>query len=196
MGSGPSDFSRTLAALSRSGIRFVVVGVGGINFFAASHGEAFATLDLDLVIEPSVESLRSALATLASEGFAFEAAGEPFVDLDDPLVLSNVLRSGGNVVAISPDEARVDLMLSMKGFDFPGLVADAVPFTVANEKILVGRLEKLLRSKELSDRPKDRAFLEAFRARAETPAATRRNPRTKKKSAATSSKKKTKARPK
>ena len=56
-------------------------------------------------------------------------------------------------------------MISMSGFDFEGLAEDAVSFRISGTDVKVGRLEKLLRSKELSGRPKDVAFLTMFKAR-------------------------------
>ena len=43
-----SGFTRALAALREAGVEFVVVGVGGINFYARTPGEGFATVDLGL----------------------------------------------------------------------------------------------------------------------------------------------------
>jgi hypothetical protein len=57
-------------------------------------------------------------------------------------------------------------MLSISGYSFADLAADAPTFLVGDARVRVGRLEKLLRSKELSDRPKDREFLRQFEGRA------------------------------
>jgi hypothetical protein len=65
------------------------------------------------------------------------------------------------------DGAQLDLMLSVRGFSYADLAVDARTFTVAGSQIRVGLLEKLLRSKELSDRPKDREFLRHFESREE-----------------------------
>ncbi len=78
-----SAFEVGLAALGAAGVDFVLVGVGGINFYARDPAHAFATLD------------------------------------------------------------------------------------VSGTEIPVGRLDKLLRSKQLSGRPKDIAFLRSFEAHAE-----------------------------
>ena len=56
-------------------------------------------------------------------------------------------------------------MLSLKGFRFDELAGDAERFRIGGVEIRVGRLEKLLRAKDLSDRPKDREFLRLFAAR-------------------------------
>jgi len=76
-----SGFASALAALAEAGVDFVVVGVGGINFYARTPAEAFATLDLGAQLAPTVENLRVALSVLSGLGFEFESAGEPFVDL-------------------------------------------------------------------------------------------------------------------
>jgi hypothetical protein len=67
--------------------------------------------------------------------------------------------------AIHEDGAQLNLMLSVRGFSYTDLAADAPTFTVAGSQVRVGPLEKLLRSKELSDRPKDREFLRHFESR-------------------------------
>ena len=57
-------------------------------------------------------------------------------------------------------------MTSIAGFSYSELSDDATPFQVAEVEVRVGRLEKLLRSKQTSGRPKDLEFLRAFEARA------------------------------
>ena len=56
-------------------------------------------------------------------------------------------------------------MTSISGFRYSELAADATPFEVAGAEVRVGRLEKLLASKQASGRPKDLEFLRAFEAR-------------------------------
>jgi len=161
-----SGFARALAALSEAGVEFVVVGVGGINFYARTPADAFATLDLDALVAPAVENLELALSVLSELGYEFEAGGEPFVDLDDRVVLGRVVGNGGMLSAIHAAENQIDVLTSIAGFDFSSLAFDAAQFDVAGATIHVGRLEKLLRSKEASGRPKDVEFLKSFRARA------------------------------
>jgi len=158
-------FVRALATLLSASVEFVVVGVGGINFFAKDPSEAVATRDLDVLLSPNPEGLGTALRALDRAGFYFEAGGEPFVDIAHPDALAAVVRAGAAVKVRSDDGAEIDLMISMHGFDFEGLAEDAVPFRISGIEVKVGRLEKLLRSKELSGRPKDVAFLAMFKAR-------------------------------
>lgn len=160
-----SGFARALAALREAGVDFVVVGVGGINFYARTPGEVFATVDLDALLRPAVENLSAALRVLSEIDYTFEAGGEPFVDLADAEVLSRVVSRGAALTAIHPGEGQIDLMTSMAGFSYEEISADATPFRVSEVEVRVGSLEKLLRSKERSGRPKDVEFLRAFTAR-------------------------------
>jgi predicted nucleotidyltransferase len=160
-----SGFAHALSALATGGVRFIVVGVGGINFYARTPAYAFATLDLDALLAPSVANFRQALRVLSDLGYSFEAGGEPFVDLDDELVLRRDIENGANISAIHSDSGQIDLMTSISGFDHEGLSEDAATFDVSGTPIRVGRLEKLLRSKAASGRAKDQAFLRAFNSR-------------------------------
>jgi predicted nucleotidyltransferase len=161
-----SGFARALTALSEAGVEFVVVGVGGINFYARTPGDAFATLDVDALLAPAIENLELALSVLSQLGYEFEAGGEPFVDLDDRLVLRRILENGASLSAMHQEASEIDLLTSISGFDYSDLASDAATFKVSGAAIRVARLEKLLRSKESSGRPKDVEFLKAFRARA------------------------------
>ena len=161
-----SGFARALSALREAGIEFVVVGVGGINFYARTPGQVFATLDLDTLLPPVVENLSAALRVLARLGYAFEAGDEPFVDLEDSEVLARVVANGACLTALHPDEGQIDLMTSLAGFSYEEMKSDAPLFRVAGIEVRVGQLEKLLRSKQRSGRPKDLEFLRVFEARA------------------------------
>ena len=161
-----SGFTRALAALREAGVEFVVVGVGGINFYARTPGEVFATVDLDTLLPPVVENLLAALRVLSGLDYAFEAGGEPFLDLEEEGVLARVVSHGACLTAIHPDEGQVDLMTSLAGFTYAEMNGDATGFRIAGVEVRVGQLEKLLRSKERSGRPKDLEFLRAFEARA------------------------------
>lgn len=159
-----SGFLRALAALSETGVAYVIVGVGGINFYARIPAEAFATLDLDALLEPTLGNLRGALRVLDSLGYEFEAGGEPFLDWEDDSALQRVIRNGATLSALHPEAGQIDLLLGVAGFSYAELSADAVEFRVADVEVRVGTLEKLLQSKQSSGQPKDLAFLRAFEA--------------------------------
>lgn len=161
-----TDFEVSLEALVDAGVEFVVVGVSGINFYARTPADAVSTLDVDLLLGPRVDNLRAAFATLGELGYRFEAGGEPFLDVNDHRSLEQIIRRGARVVAAHDSAGELDLMLSIAGTSFEELRSDAQRFRISGCEILVGKLERLLRSKEIAGRPKDIEFLRAFAARA------------------------------
>lgn len=166
----------------RAGADFLVVGVSGVNFYARDASEAVVTHDLDLWLRPDPMNVQKALVALRDAGFSFEAGGEPFVDLEDDVVLSNVIRYGGTIVARKPPEVeRLDLMLSLFDFSFAKEQRRASAFRFKDETVLVGDIDTLLRSKELAGRPKDVEFLRMHGARFRTLASSRQSPPKRKK---------------
>lgn len=161
-----SGYLSGLTALVEAGVAFVIVGVGGINFYAREPGAAFATLDLDTLLDPTVANLKTALGALSALGYEFESGGEPFVDWGDESALRRVVQQRATLAAHHNDAGQLDLMLSISGGSFPELAGDATSFRVGSVEVRVGRLEKLLSSKQVSGRPKDLEFLRAFEARA------------------------------
>jgi len=159
-----SGFQRALSSLRKAGVELVVVGVGGINFYARTAAQAFQTLDLDALLPPSPENLGEALRTLSELGYTFEVGGEPFVDLEDRSVLGRVVANGACLSALHAEAGQIDLMTSIAGFSYGALSEDATTFSISGVPVRVGRLEKLLRAKQMSGRPKDLAFLRAFEA--------------------------------
>jgi len=162
-----SGFLRALGALAEAGVTYVIVGVGGINFYARTPAEAFSTLDLDALLEPTVENLRNALRALHALGYDFESGREPFLDLEDASALESVVNNGATLSALHREAGQIDLLLRVAGFSYAELESDAAEFRVADVDVHVGTLEKLLRSKQASGRAKDLEFLRAFAAAAE-----------------------------
>lgn len=158
----PSGSARALAALTQAGVDFVLVGVGGINFYARTPAEAYATLDLDALLAPSAANLAAALRALHALGYRFEAGGEPFLDIDEESLLASLVRRGATLNALHDRDGQIDLMLSITGSSYSDLAGDAATFRIAESAVRVGRLEKLLAAKRASGRPKDLAFLRAF----------------------------------
>ena len=110
-----NSFQHALAALAGVRVDFVVIGVGGINFYAREPGEMVLTQDLALLLAPRLENFRAALAALHGAGFAFSAGGEPFVDVADPDSLGNRVRNAASLTAQHPAGAgRLEKLLASK----------------------------------------------------------------------------------
>ena len=167
--SRPVEFLEALAELVRAGVPFVVVGVGGINFYARDPADAVVTEDLDLLLARDSGSLRLALRVLGAIGFAFEAGGDPFLDVDDETSLEAAVRAGTRITARHEGGTTLDLMLSGAGLSWNEIAADAACFRIGDVEVRVGRLERLLRAKRMAGRPKDLEFLRMFAARFQDP---------------------------
>ena len=153
------DPYRTLIQrFNQLGIRYVDIGLSGINYYAQNVRETFATLDYDLFLEPSLTNVEKAVKALIHLGFNLGTA-QGNLRLKE---LKQLVRNQKTLVATTPDGIMVELLLQISGYSFSELLRDAKTFTVRGVPIRVGRLDKLLRSKGIADRPKDRQFLKRY----------------------------------
>jgi len=152
-------YEAALRAFNRVGVRYVVVGMAGINYYARQPSEAFATMDYDLFLEPTLVNVQKALAQLARLGFSIGTTH----GAHQPGELRAIVRDHRTLVATTPDGLTVELLLAVSGFTFAELAQDAATVTVRGTPIAIGRLTKLLKSKQIANRPKDRQFLRRYR---------------------------------
>ncbi len=153
-------YRATIQQFNRRGVRYVVVGMSGINYYARKPAEAFATLDYDVFIEPTLANVEKAIQSLRTLGFTVGTA----VGHVEGGQLACVIRDRKTLVATTPQGIAIALLLEVSGFPFSELAKDAATFTVRGVPVKVGRLTKLLKSKKLADRPTDRAFLRRYQA--------------------------------
>ena len=140
------------------GIRYVIVGVFGINFYARQAGEIITTADCDILVPADFPVFRKALQLLAAMEFGLQAGSEPLPDFD-PVVLKGILRARA-VVRADRADARVDLCTRIAGVRFSELWKNRREFVLEGVNINVGRLQHLIKSKRAANRPKDELFLE------------------------------------
>jgi hypothetical protein len=141
-----------------AGIRYLIIGVFGINFYAEQVGQVVTTGDCDILVPAELSTLRKALRTLITMRFVLQAGNEPLPKPDRTLV-QGILRARAVVRAERPD-ARVDLCTQIAGTGFQKLWETHREFVVEGVRIRVGRLQDLVKSKRTADRPRDRLFLE------------------------------------
>lgn len=150
---------------NQRGVQYVVVGMMGINYYAENPAEVFSTLDYDLFLKPSLKNVEKAVKSLQAMGFHL-GTGEESVKVDD---FPRIVRDRKTIVATTSEGLMVELLLKVSGFPFSELAKDAAIFSVEGVPIRVGRLEKLLRSKHLAGREKDRAFLKRYQTLLQEP---------------------------
>jgi len=149
--------------LRDAGVRCVVIGVWGANYYAETTAGIFTTNDRDLFLPHDSVNLLAAWRVLDSLGVTLWAGPELLdaqLDLD---LAARVVESRGTVTAIDPSGLQVDLTLTMAGFVFQEVWASRRSFKVEGVEIPVARLEHIVRSKAAVGREKDRLFLAAHR---------------------------------
>ena len=137
------DYEEFIAALNAHGARYLLIGAHAVAF----HARPRATKDLDILIEPTPENARKVLAALRD----FFGGADLNYTIEDVMDPDCILQLG-----VAP--VRIDLLSAIPGCpDFPA----------AWERRAVARfgvvpapyigLEDLIRNKEATDRPQDRA---------------------------------------
>lgn len=158
-------YREVMRAFNRAGVRCVVVGMSGINYYAKSPAQTFGTLDYDIFIEPTVGNVEKALAVVRKLGFAVgpqpKAAGKGGKPSGE--WLKALVRDRRTLTATTPEGLMVELLLQVSGYPFSEMARDALTVTVGGVPVRVGRLSKLLGSKRIAGRPKDRSFLRRYR---------------------------------
>ena len=153
-------YRAVIQRFNRRGVRYVVIGMSGINYYAKRPSETFATLDYDIFLEPTLRNVRQAVQSLADLGFLLGTGSGRF----EPGQLTRVVRDRRTLIATTTEGVAIELLLEVSGFPFSELLRDAATFIVRGVPVKVGRLAKLLKSKQLAGRPKDRQFLKRYRS--------------------------------
>lgn len=157
-GVSPLDASGLLAALSKAGIDFVVIG----GFAVSAHGYPRATKDLDIVPAPDAENLERLAAVLKKLNATLigmeELSAEEIVQPD-----AGGLAMGGNFV-LATSSGRLDVMqLVAPDLDFGELAAASVEDEVFGHQVRFCSYEHLVAMKEAAGRPEDLLDLERLR---------------------------------
>lgn len=153
-------YRAVIQQFNRRGVRYVVIGMSGINYYAQQPSETFVTLDYDVFLEPTLRNVRQAIQSLTALGFTVGTARGRY----EPEQLTRMVRDRRTVIATTTEGIAIELLLEISGFPFSELARDAATFTVRGVPVRVGRLTKLLKSKQLAGRPKDRHFLRRYQS--------------------------------
>lgn len=153
-------YAELIERFNKANIQYAIIGASGINYYSRSPETAFATLDYDLFINPTLYNLKKAIKVLGDLGYSIAIREGKF----SPRQLHQILRQRQTLIATDPYGIQVELLLEISGYTFEEIAQDAATFAVNGIKIKVGKLHKLLRSKKIANRPKDRLFLKRYEA--------------------------------
>jgi len=154
-----SKFYRLVDALRRDGVRFVVMGVSGANYWAFHGGQVFTTKDRDLFLPPDPDNELRAWAACERMGLDLWLGDEPLGEPKDLFLAERIVERRIVVTAIAGDLV-VDLSLTMAGFAFEDVWKEHRVFRVDGMDVPVARLAQIVESKRIANRAKDRLFLE------------------------------------
>src|SRR5688572_3374262 len=152
-------FAACLKALGESNVRFVVMGVWGINYYAQSGVTLFTTADRDLFLPPDSENLQRAWSVCEQQNLSLWAGAEPLDQPRDSVVARRIVEFRAVTTAIGDDGLQIDLSLVMAGFNFDEVWPRRRTFVVDGVQIPVARLTDIVQSKANAGREKDRLFL-------------------------------------
>ena len=156
-------FAALAGALSAAGVRYLVIGVWGANYYAASGCEMFTTLDRDLFLPADPDNLLEAWRVCETNGFRLFAGTEPLDEPHDGVLARSVVERRALTRASDGAGTDVDLSLVMSGFDFEEVWPARRIFEVEGVAIPVARLSHIVASKASAGREKDRLFLATHR---------------------------------
>lgn len=153
-------YTEVIHRFNQRGIRYVVIGLSGINYYAKDPSKSFSTQDYDLFLDNTIENLKKAAAVLTRLGFSVSAR-RGYFQSDK---VKEIVQRQETLVATNPQGVQIELLLRVSGYVFRELDQDAKVFLVDEVPIRVGRLRKLLNSKKIAGREKDRLFLKRYQA--------------------------------
>ena len=156
-------FTSLAGALSESGVRFVVIGVWGANYYAPSGSVMFTTLDRDLFLPADPDNLLVTWQACEAAGFSLFAGPEPLDTPHDIALARAVVERRALTRATDRQGTDVDLCLVMSGFEFENVWMERRLFDVEGTSIPVARLSHIIQSKALAGREKDLLFLAMHR---------------------------------
>jgi hypothetical protein len=152
-------FVALVDALQKTDVRFVVMGVWGINYYAQAGGTMFTTVDRDLFIPPDPSNLLRMWDVCDENDLALWVGQEPLDRPRDLMLAQRVVELRAVTSALGESGLQIDLSLVMAGFAFDDVWARRRHFRVEGVSIPVASLSDIVQSKAIAGRDKDRLFL-------------------------------------
>jgi hypothetical protein len=156
--------TRLFEALVDRDVRYLVIGVGGVNLHARNSTSPLRTGDLDLFLPLDAQNLMRAWEACELAGWTLWSSGEPLDQPRDLLVATRVVQLRALTTAKVEGELPTDLTFVMGSFDFEDVWLRRTEKYEEYVQVELARLADILAAKTQADRPKDRRFLAENRA--------------------------------
>ena len=152
-----------LRALNERGVRYLAIGMWGVNLYARGIADAFRTLDKDLFLPCDAQNLVEAWQACEAVGLELASGTEPLDQPHDIFIARAVVQRRALTRASDGEQLFVDLTLVMGDFHFDDVWPERRVFHVEGVDVPVARLTHIAQSKATAGRPKDRLFLETHK---------------------------------
>ncbi|MBI1976268.1 MAG: hypothetical protein HYS56_02025 [Candidatus Omnitrophica bacterium] len=139
-----------LGQLTKQKARYCVVGLLGASFY----GSTLSTYDLDLVVEPTEETLEKIRLFFHRQKFSEIAVYHGEI-LKQPPTHGEVLRKKMTLLFTDSYGLSIDVMTQISGIDFKTVWQKRKKFSMQGRQICVASLEHILLSKQKAGREKD-----------------------------------------
>ena len=151
-------YAEVIDAFNKNGVKYVVVGMSGINYYAVDAKGTFATQDFDIFINPTIGNVKKAISIFKELGYSLAVKeGE----LKDGAIKKTVAVKK-TISATDPYGIMFEILLAVSGYRFDQMEKGAAIFLVERIPVKVAKLRKLLQSKKAAGRPKDKFFLKRY----------------------------------
>lgn len=154
-----SGFAPLARALAERDVRYLLIGVSGVNLHAHASGVVFHTQDRDVFLPPEADNLARAWQACEACDLELLAAGGPLETPRDLELAERVVARKASTRATNGEDLQVDLSLEMAGFAFDDVWRERVTFELLGVEVPVARLLHIVSSKAALGRSKDRLFL-------------------------------------
>jgi hypothetical protein len=152
-------YAEIFSKLYTAGVRFVVIGVGGANYYARSGQTLFATQDSDIFVPLDSGNLVRAWSLLSEAGWDLWSGSDPLDVPRDAWLADRVVANRAAIKATNRQNLEIDLTLVMAGFSFEEAWNDRRTFQIGEMEFPVASLRQIVESKRTAGRPKDLLFL-------------------------------------
>lgn len=152
-------YEELLDKFNRDGVEYVVIGMSGINYYASRAQETFTTQDFDIFVKPTIKNLKKAITVFKKLNYGLIANKSAL----DNSPIKKIVRQKNTVLATDPYGITFELILAVSGYTFNQMESDATIFNVGKIPIKVAKLKKLIQSKKMAGRKKDKLFLKRFK---------------------------------
>jgi len=151
-------YSELVNKFNRGGVKYVIVGMSGINYYASRPQETFSTQYFDIFVKPTINNIKKATNILKKMNHNLTIKKGALEDFN----LKEIVRQKNTIIATNPYGIVFELILAISGYTFDQMQKDATIFKAENVLIKVAGLKKLLQSKKAAGREKDKLFLKRF----------------------------------